>query len=300
MMVYCEFGNKWGIDLRKILWVALLFMLPGMALADDAVADNAKLTLAVRRIGLEWSRTDVKNAAEYQESPVSALKADSQTFMKGVFDTALEYSKNRFQWDNSLFMEYGETKLQPYDEPETVSENADDILLSSDLSYACWEFSGFKFGPTVRAAYDTEFKTADDTPRQQLVRGNAGISLFDNAIVKSLYLTGVYEYDFTFANEKTSKLAAEFGWRLEYQIREGVKLSSNGYYREYLSYSQFVPTDLERDLSAVLRLDTNLWGDLTMGPYVQYRRARARGVDVYGSNFIMGISFNYITSFGLI
>ena len=300
MMVDCEFGNKWGVDLRKISWVALLFMLPGMALADDAVVDNAKLTLAVRRIGLEWSRTDVKNAAEYQKSPVSALKADSQTFVKGVFDTALEYSKNRFQWDNSLFMEYGETKLQPYDEPETVSENADDILLSSDLSYACWESSGFKFGPTVRAAYDTEFKTADDTPRQQVVRGSAGISLFDNAIVKSLYLTGVYEYDFTFANEKTSKLAAEVGWRLEYQIREGVKLSSNGYYREYLSYSQFVPTDLERDLSAVLRLDTNLWGDLTMGPYVQYRRARARGVDVYGSNFIMGISFNYITSFGLI
>lgn len=286
--------------MKKISWVALLGLLPGMALADDAVADKGKLTLAVRRIGLEWSQTDVKNADVYEDSPVSALKADSQTFIKAVFDTALEYSKNRFQWDNSLFMEYGETKLKPVDEPETVSENADDILLSSNLSYACWEFSGFKFGPTVRAAYDTEFKTADGTPRQNILRTNAGISLFDNEIVKSLYLTGVYEYDFTYAGEQTSKLAAEIGWRLEYKIRDGVKLSSNGYYREYLSYSEFVPTDLERDLSAVLRLDTNLWGDLTMGPYVQYRRARARGVDVYGSNFIMGISFNYIASFGLI
>ena len=286
--------------MKKISWVALLGLLPGMALADDAVADKGKLTLAVRRIGLEWSQTDVKNADVYEDSPVSALKVDSQTFIKAVFDTALEYSKNRFQWDNSLFMEYGETKLKPVDEPETVSENADDILLSSNLSYACWEFSGFKFGPTVRAAYDTEFKTADGTPRQNILRTNAGISLFDNEIVKSLYLTGVYEYDFTYAGEENSKLAAEIGWRLEYKIRDGVKLSSNGYYREYLSYSEFVPTDLERDLSAVLRLDTNLWGDLTMGPYVQYRRARARGVDVYGSNFIMGISFNYITSFGLI
>ena len=286
--------------MKKISWVALLGLLPGMALADDAVADKGKLTLAVRRIGLEWSQTDVKNADVYEDSPVSALKADSQTFVKGVFDTALEYSKNRFQWDNSLFMEYGETKLKPVDEPETVSENADDILLSSNVSYACWEFSGFKFGPTVRAAYDTEFKTADGTPRQNILRTNAGISLFDNEIVKSLYLTGVYEYDFTYAGEENSKLAAEIGWRLEYKIRDGVKLSSNGYYREYLSYSLYEKTDLERDLSAVLRLDTNLWGDLTMGPYVQYRRARARGVDVYGSNFIMGISFNYITSFGLI
>lgn len=286
--------------MKKISWVALLGLLPGMALADDAVADKGKLTLAVRRIGLEWSQTDVKNADVYEDSPVSALKADSQTFIKAVFDTALEYSKNRFQWDNSLFMEYGETKLKPVDEPETVSENADDILLSSNLSYACWKFSGFKFGPTVRAAYDTEFKTADGTPRQNILRTNAGISLFDNEIVKSLYLTGVYEYDFTYAGEENSKLAAEIGWRLEYKIRDGVKLSSNGYYREYLSYSLYEETDLERDLSAVLRLDTNLWGDLTMGPYVQYRRARARGVDVYGSNFIMGISFNYITSFGLI
>ena len=286
--------------MKKISWVALLGLLPGMALADDAVADKGKLTLAVRRIGLEWSQTDVKNADVYEDSPVSALKADSQTFIKGVFDMALEYSKNRFQWDNSLFMEYGETKLKPVDEPETVSENADDILLSSNLSYACWEFSGFKFGPTVRAAYDTEFKTADGTPRQNILRTNAGISLFDNEIVKSLYLTGVYEYDFTYAGEENSKLAAEIGWRLEYKIRDGVKLSSNGYYREYLSYSLYEKTDLERDLSAVLRLDTNLWGDLTMGPYVQYRRARARGVDVYGSNFIMGISFNYIASFGLI
>lgn len=287
--------------LIRASWFLLLMFVPGLSLADDVVAtDKGSLTLAVRRIGLEWSRTDVKNAAEYQNSPISALKADSQDFIKGVFDTALEYSKNRFQWDNSLFMEYGETKIKPYDEPATVSENADDILLSSDLSYACWEFSGFKLGPTVRGAYDTEFKTSGDTPRQNLVRASAGISLFDNIVVKSLYLTGVYEYDFTYSDYQVSKTAAEFGWRLEYEIRDGVRLSSNGYYREYLSYSEFIGTDLERDLSAVLRMDTNLWGDLTMGPYVQYRRARARGVDVYGSNFIMGISFNYITSFGLI
>lgn len=284
--------------MKKVALFCLLSLVPCIAMADDA-QDKNELVLAVRRIGLEWSKTDVRHAAEYHESPISALKADSQDFFKGVFDTALVYNKDRFQWDNGLFMEYGETKLKPYNELPTTSENADDILLSSNLSYACWDFSGLKFGPTVRGAYDTEFVTSDDTSRQQVIRANAGISLFDNKVIKSLYLTGVYEYDFTYANEKVSKLAAELGWRLEYLIRDGVKVSTNGYYREYLSYSEDVKTDLERDLSAVVRLDTNLWGDLTMGPYVQYRLARARGVDVYGSNFIMGISFNYITSFGL-
>ncbi len=284
--------------MKKLSFIALLAVMPFGAFAEGE--GSAKLDLNVRRIGLEWSKTTVRHAAEYQDSPVSALKADSQDFIKGIFDTALQYSKNRFQWDNTLFMEYGETTLKPYNAQETTSENADDIILSSDLSYACWEFAGFKLGPTVRGAYDTEFKSTGDAPRQNILRANGGISLFDNEIIKSLYLSGVYEYDFTYAGEQTSKLAAELGWRLEYAIREGVKLSTNGYYREYLSFSEYVPTDLERDLSAVLRLDTNLWGDLTMGPYVQYRRARARGVDVYGSNFVMGISFNYITSFGLI
>ena len=284
--------------MKKLSFIALLAVMPFAAFADGE--NSAKLDLNVRRIGLEWSKTDVRHADSYQNSPVSALKADSQDFIKGIFDVALQYSKNRFQWDNTLFMEYGETTLKPYNAPETISENADDIILSSDLSYACWEFSGFKLGPTVRGAYDTEFKSTGDAPRQNILRANGGISLFDNEIIKSLYLSGVYEYDFTYAGEQNTKLAAELGWRLEYAIREGVKLSTNGYYREYLSYSEYVPTDLERDLSAVLRLDTNLWGDLTMGPYVQYRRARARGVDVYGSNFVMGVSFNYITSFGLI
>ncbi|MBR4892005.1 MAG: hypothetical protein IKZ34_02375 [Alphaproteobacteria bacterium] len=282
--------------MKKISLLLLGLFLPVVAVA----ADGATLDLNVRRIGLEWSKTDVRHADKYEDSPVSALKADSQDFVKGIFDTALQYKKNRLQWDNALFMEYGETKLKPYNAAATISENADDIILSSDLSYACWEFTGFKFGPTVRGAYDTEFKSTGDVPRQNILRANGGISLFDNEIIKSLYLTGVYEYDFTYAGEQTSKLAAELGWRMEYQIREGVKMSTNGYYREYLSYSEYVATDLERDLSAVLRLDTNLWGDLTMGPYVQYRRARARGVDVYGSNFVVGVSFNYITTFGLI
>ena len=103
-----------GCDVKKVAVILLGALMPGLLMAADAPAvDSAKLTLAVRRIGLEWSQTDVKNAAEYQDSPISALKADSQTFFKGGFDAALEYDKNRFQWDNGLFMEYGETKLKP-------------------------------------------------------------------------------------------------------------------------------------------------------------------------------------------
>lgn len=259
--------------------------------------ENSALKLSVRRIGLDWTKTQVQNAEEYQDSPVAALNATSQDYMKGVFDTILEFTENKFKWDNSLFMEYGRTTLKPYNEPATTDENADKILFSSDVSYACWEFSGLKFGPTVRAGYETQFADREDNPRQNIVRSSAGISLFDHDIIKSLYLTGVHEYDFTYAHQQNSKFGAEIGWRLEYLIREGVKFSADGYYREYFSYSRYITTDLERDFSAVVRFDTNLWGSFTMGPYVQYRLAKARGADHYGSNLILGLSFNYIADF---
>lgn len=289
--------------MKRIFSIFAMTLAPVVAFGADTDGaapkkpQETELFLTIRRIGLEWSKTKVTHAAEYTDSPIQALKATSQDFIKAIADMVLGYKKDKFKWDNSLFMEYGETTLKPYDGPSTSDENADKILLSSDLSYARWEFGGFKFGPTVGLQYETEF--AGD-PRQNLMRANAGISLFDHPIIKNLYLSGVYEYDFTDAAEQNSKYGAEFGWRIEYKVREGVKLSTNGYYREYLGYSRYVSTDLERDLSAVLRLDTNLWGKFTMGPYVQYRLAKARGADVYGSNFIMGISFNYITRFGLL
>ena len=282
--------------MRKVSLLLLATLMPFASYASD----GHELTLDIRRIGLDLSKTDVRHAADYADSPIQALKADDQEFIKGVWDTALEYKIGDLNWDNSLFMEYGKTTLKPYNGPKVINENADKVLLTSDLAWARWTWGDLKFGPMARAAYETEFEASGDAPRQNVVRGSAGISLFDHPFIKSLYLTGVYEYDFTYSDHHVNKSAVEAGWRLEYEVSEGVKLSTNGYYREYLSYSEYVPTDLERDFSAVGRMDTNLWGSFTLGPYVQYRRAKARGVDVYGSNFQLGISFSYIMKYGII
>ena len=260
-------------------------------------ADDRSLVLDVRRIGLDMSKTDVRHAYAYQDSPVAALRADDQEFIKGVWDTALEYTVGDLSWTNSLFMEYGRTKLKPYDSDAVINENADKILLMSDLAWARWHWGDLKFGPMARASYQTEFRPNPGAPRQNIIRVNAGLALFDHPIIKSLYLTGLYEYDFTYTDNPVNKGAVETGWRLEYEVREGVKFSTNGYYREYLTYSAYEDTDLRRDFSADLRLDTNLWNSFTMGPYVQYRRAKSRQADVYGSNFQIGISFNYIMKY---
>lgn len=49
--------------MKKISFITVCALLPFGALASD----GAKLDLNVRRIGIEWSKTDVKHAAEYQD-----------------------------------------------------------------------------------------------------------------------------------------------------------------------------------------------------------------------------------------
>ena len=289
-----------GVNMRKLSVCIFGIFVSFAAFADDVDLEGKNLILNIRRIGLDLSKTQIHDAAEYANSPITALNTDSQDFIKGVFDTVLEYKHNRLNWDNSLFMEYGKTTLRPYDAPKTTNENADKILLASDLSYACWDFDSFKLGPMGRLSYETEFEPAKGTDdRLKILRTFGGISMFDAKIVKSLHLAAVYEYDFTYGHQQVSKLAAELGWRLEYVVRDGVKLSTDGYYREYLDYSEYVGTDLERDLNMTARMDTNLWGAFTMGPYLQYRLAKARDAEHYGSNLTIGVSFNYITKFGL-
>ena len=279
----------------KKLVFGLLALLPIVAFAEESPKET-KFNLNVRRIGFDWSNTSIGNAGEYQDSTVAALKASNQENVRGVFDVALEYGFERFKWDNSVFMEYGKQTLKPYHEDSTVDESADKILLSTDLAYAWMDFDSFKLGPIVRGQYETEFA---GNPRRKILRPNAGFALFDNDIVKSLYVVGVYEYDFTYSDEKVSKSAFEAGWRIDYDIREGVKFSSDGYYRKYLSYSKYVGEDLKYDFMANVRLDTNLWGDFTFGPYVQYRQIHSRHADHKGSNTSVGVSFSYIHNFDL-
>ena len=278
----------------KKIAVFLLF-LPLVAIADESPKDT-KFNLNVRRIGLDWTKTSVDNPEQYKNSSIAALKATDQEDIKGVFDIALEYGFERFKWDNSVFMEYGKQTLKPYDAEKTVDESADKILLSSDLAYACWDFGSFKLGPIMRAQYETEFV---GDPRTKIVRPNAGFSLFDHDIIKSLYVVGVYEYDFTYSEDKVNKSAVETGWRVEYEIRDGVKFSSDGYYRKYLSFSQDSFDNYTYDFLAVARLDTNLWGDFTMGPYIKYRRAHSKERPDYGANTSIGVSFSYIHNFDL-
>lgn len=278
--------------------VALGISLPAVAEEGQEINDSGSWTFNVRRIGLDLSKTDVKNGKEYENSPVSALSADSQTLIKGVWDTVLGYNDAHSRWNNTLFMEYGKTTQEDVNGVETKNESADTILLSTDYARKVWQAYSADVGPFVNFAYQTEFTKNNDAPRTKTLRGMAGLKVFEGNIVKDLYIAGVGEYDMTYS-EHVSKSAGEIGWRIEYPLKEDVVFKTDGYFRRYFSYSQYVGTDLEYDLNLTARMDVNLTKTMAFGPYISYRQARDRENSVSGSNFMIGLSFSYIDLFNL-
>ncbi|MBR1778605.1 MAG: DUF3078 domain-containing protein [Alphaproteobacteria bacterium] len=284
------------MSLKKIFLSLCAVLIGFQAQAQENKASTLKANF--RRVGLEMSSTSINHSREYKNSPVTQLSSDSQTVVKGVFDFMLEYDRENMQWNNGIYAEYGETKVKPVDEPAETNESADKILISSDYAHKMFEFSGLKFGPMATVEYQTEFTANDDAPRTKVLRGKAGLKLFDGEIIKDLYIAGVGEYDMTYSKH-VSKSAAEIGWRFEDKPRDGVQYSTDGYFRRYLSYSRYIGTDLIYDLNMTARMDVQLNATLTFGPYLSYRYARSREAGVSGSNFTIGVSFAYKDLFNL-
>ncbi len=278
---------------KLLLSATCLVLLSVPALAEEVSATAPQLTANLRRLGFEYSTTDVSHAKEYENSPVSQFNADSQSLIKGVFDFALEYNRDNMRWNNGLFMEYGKTKLEPEDEPTESTENSDKILLSSIYSHKLWKYDTYNIGPTATIEYQTEFTENNDAPRTKVLRGKAGLALFEGNIIKDLYIVGVSEYDMTYSPEKVTKTAGEIGWRIQYDLRDGVQLATDGYYRDYFSYSKYVGTDLEYDFNANARMDVTLIDNLAFGPYISYRTGKARETSVRGSNLQVGVALTY-------
>ena len=67
-----------------------MVLMPIIAVAEDAPKDD-KFNLNVRRIGLDWTKTDIHNPGEYQNSTVAALKASDQQNIQGIFSEFLRH-----------------------------------------------------------------------------------------------------------------------------------------------------------------------------------------------------------------
>ena len=280
-----------------MLLAAVAVSLSGQAKADDETMYGWSANL--KKAGLQISSTEISNSKEYKDSPNSELSGDSETVVKGALDFSLIDQQEHFKWDNNIFMEYGKTKLRPYDGPDVENETADKILLSTDYARKVWRYWEADVGPFANLAYQTEFSPNDDAPRTKIFRGMSGLKMFDGPYIKNLYAAAVGEYDFTYKDDKTSKFAYEVGLLAEYPLREGVKFNFDSYFRDYLAYSSYNPRDFKYELSVKGNMMVDVYNGLAIGPYIQYFRAKDRGSRRDGSSTMVGIEASYSGLWGL-
>lgn len=290
-------------SISTILIYSLLFSLLYAAEENNsktsAAAQTKNLRLNFKQISLDIASTNVKNASQYTDSPIVSLNSNDSLSIKGTFDTVLEYERTNFQWNNRLYATYGQTTITELDGTKTKSENADEILYTTDLSAKLWKLKTADIGPFGSLGYQTEFTRDGTAPRNSLLRGNLGIKLFNGKIFYNLYLANVYELDLTYAQE-ISKYGLELGLDARYNIAKNVAIRAGGYYRQYLAFSSYNPNDLKYDISFGTYLDVKIIGVLNISPFIKIRQAHSRGAKDYARNINMGISLLYSDLFNLI
>jgi len=285
-----------------LLVVAVFISFTSIVLAEGT---KSGWELNLQQLSLNLTSTEVHNTdPQFNQA---RLKADSQTLVQGKLDFFANYFASKLFWSNKLNAEYGKTYVRPVDKAETITENANKILLTTDLTYRLWKvenfIGGFEAGPFANIGYETEFDATEveidgvkERHLRQIIRGKAGAKLFEGKYLKELYVAAVGESDFTY-NPTSDKFAGEAGFRAEADVRDGIKFIAWSYYRNYISQSEEFPSDLEYEVEAEARLDVKLWNNLAVAPFVNYYSASAKRFNCVADNWYTGISLSYSTYF---
>lgn len=277
---------------KLIVLFALLVCGAGVFAQDGKTGWQVELS----KLAVDITSTEVKHAQDYQGFSDARLTSDSQTSVRGAWNSIADYHATHFVWTNQLLMDYGRTKIRPVDGENLTNENADRILFQTGYTQRLWKvedfLGGFEMGPFADIGYETEFTKPKDAPRKRVLRGMAGVKLFDGKYLKSLYAAIVGERDFTY-EPYASKLAWETGFKLELPVREGVTFKWNTLYRDYLDTSKKHYTDLDWEFETDARLDVALYKNLYVAPFISYYTAKGKYVKARGENVYIGVSFSF-------
>jgi len=280
--------------LKKYGFLLALLLIPAAASAEESVPAASSLKANLKRIALEYNQNSVTNKDEDADYP-GTFNSDEEEVFTGIFDGNIEYATSNMVWLNSLFMEYGKSETTEKG-TTTSSENADKILLTTDYTHKMWTLEEGIVGPFVSLGYQTEFTTFTaedgDDYRTKILRGKAGMKLYEGKHFKELYAAVVEEADFTYgsANMKTG---AEVGYQFAYDIREGMKFVSDGFYRHFFVYDQYERTDYKYEAEINNRIDVAIVNGFAFAPFVDYHVAKSRGASKTRSDTTVGISLSY-------
>ncbi len=276
---------------------ALLFVLLAVACTSLFAEDDKRgWQLELKKIALNITSTEVKNADVYQGYPNPRLTADSQSLIQGYFNFGADLHGDKYLWSNTLLMEYGKSKIRPVQGEKLTTESVDKILFNTDYAWRMLKvddvLGGFDFGPFASGSYETEFTSNATSPRKQAFRERAGFKAFDGKYVKDLYIAAVMEEDLTYS-PTSYNTAWEAGLKVEQPIREGVKAIYSGLFRDYFHNSEKRPTDLDYEMELDARMDVLVFENFVVAPFINYYIAQGKYTSELGQNLYVGVSFSW-------
>ena len=279
--------------MKKLILGAALFLMAGAVFAQDS---KQGWQVELKKLAFDLTSTEVRHAKNYEGFSDARLTSDSQTSVRGAWDSIADYHARHFVWTNELWMDYGRTKIRPMEGETLTNENADKILVQTGYTQRLWKVNdflgGFEIGPFADVGYQTEFTKPRHAPRARIWRGTAGIKLFDGKYLKKFYVAAVGERDMTYS-PTSDKLAWESAIELELPVREGVKFKTSALWRDYLHSSHKHPTDLDWEFTADARLDVQVYKDLFVAPFISYYTAQGKYIAPRGENVYIGVSFSF-------
>lgn len=254
-----------------------------------------------KRVGLDLGTSKVSNYREYEGSPNTEINQNTQGVLKGVFEFAFEYEQPKYRWDNSVYAEYGKSKIHGNPGKKSHVENADKLLFASDYTYKIWHLdqNNADIGPFANVAYQTEFTADSNAKRKSLVRAQQGLKLINGTHgITDFHLVMVEEWDMTYKKDDT-KTAWQIGGTYKYPFADKYRFEFETYYRDYLSYSRYEATDFKHEWSAIAKLNIKVHDKFFVEPYVSYFRAEDRKNDKAGSNVMFGVAVAYSEIFDM-
>ena|GEM_PF-1007884 len=272
-------------------------------LVDNKPAPRPIWRLNIRDISLQTQDTRVRNTDNFSQVSDSRLRTTRQTLIQGSGSVFSEYYKGNMRLDSGVSADYGKMTLRPKDQPRVETESVDQIILENELKYKFLRYKGFLgsmlLGPFFNLAYDTEFTHQTDLPTRKIVRGRAGLKLFEGAYLRELYTGLVSEQNYTNDPARTN-YAAEAGFGVNMLIPgTALTLDADGNYR-YFADSRFdTAADLKRRLELNLKLSTKLYGDVMISPFFNFFLATDKMTHTTATNIMTGVSLNYSRLFKL-
>lgn len=269
----------------------------------DVDMDRAGWRVELSRISINFNTTQIDNEERYESFANSRLSGSSQLVIQAYGKLLADYYASRFVFFNSLLAEYGQTIIfATNDSPRVSNKTIDRILLTTGYTHRIWKLEnirggeklGGEIGPFVSLSLQSEFTPSPNLPyRKKYLRLSVGARLFDSKYIQNLHLNLFGEDDFSDINHQIQSMGLESGIQLKHSLRDGVDFAGGLYYRQYLLSNYPRERDPSFEVELNLRLDTVIFKNLTISPFLSLYLLKGRYIPQAGTNIFVGVSLGY-------